>query len=109
MVLRYTKDILEPEILQLRGFTLSAPGRPLRYVEDLRKPVLILAEEGGCNHAVSVDVQFTGLDGKLVASFNARTRAYCYSCSLTQEEAHTIENIYRGGYMDFDMERVAKT
>ena len=47
MVRDLMKNVIEPHVLRLREHVISAKNRPKRSVEDLRKPVLFVAQPGG--------------------------------------------------------------
>ena len=80
-----------------------------RKVRDLRKPFLLVAQEGGCITALSVDFQLKAMDSKLIEIMNERTGAYCYCCTMSRDEAHKIDVVKKGFHMDFSMERLWDT
>ena len=78
-VTKVSNDNLKVEVVQkeagVGGVRKVDDGIEERKVRDLRKPVLCVAQEGGCITALSVDFQFNGMDSKLVEILNERTGA----------------------------------
>ena len=95
------KAVIDPQVMELRQYQLSHPARPDRVSECLRKPLLLVAQPNGCITLISNDFQLKGLDSKLVSILNEATGAYCYSCSVTTSEAHDLNIVRQGFYMEF--------
>ena len=71
--------------------------------EDLRKPLLMIAQSNGTIVSISADLQLKGMDSKLIQMINGRTGAYCYACDNSLENCHDIEKVLNGFYMNFGM------
>ena len=72
-------------------------------VEDLRKPVIMLALPCGHIQSFSVDFSLCGLDTKLIRMINQRTGSYCYGCRISKQEAHSLERVREGFLCDMGM------
>ena len=80
---------------RIRGFKAGRGGDQER-VEDLSKPLLVVAHPCGQLQAISCDVQMGAMDTKLIRMVNQRTGSYCYICTATEEEAHCVEKVKQG-------------
>ena len=63
----------------------------------------------GCVTAISIDFQLKAMDSKLITILNQRTGSYCYCCTVSSAEAHNIETVSKGFYMEFGMDRLWET
>ena len=77
------------------GFRAGRGGDQAR-LEDLAKPVLVVAHACGHLQAISADIQMAGMDTKLIRMINQRTGSYCYVCTATAEDAHNVEKVTAG-------------
>ena len=74
-----------------------------------KKPQIIVVQMNGCVTAISIDFQLKAMDSKLITILNQRTGSYCYCCTVSSAEAHNIETVSKGFYMEFGMDRLWET
>ena len=118
------RKIIDPQVEERRSFKLigsdverrtarktgwgaSQQGDQLR-VEDLQKPVLLVAKPCGHIVSISTDIALKGLDTKMVRVDCGRTGAFCYLCRTPRKSAHSIEVVRNGFYCDMTAEELLK-
>jgi hypothetical protein len=108
------KKIIDPQVEEMRSFLLPSSGRRTsrnrgwaagqrgdqERVEDLAKPVLLLAQPCGHTVSISADVALKGLDTKMIRGGCGRTGAFCYLCKTTRKGAHSLEVVKQGFLCD---------
>ena len=118
------RKIIDPQVEERRSFKLigsdverrtarragwgaGQQGDQLR-VEDLQKPVLLVAKPCGHIVSISTDIALKGLDTKMVRVDCGRTGAFCYLCRTPRKSAHSIEVVRNGFYCDMTAEELLK-
>ena len=106
--------IIDPQVEELRSFMLASSGRRTsrdsgwgagqhgdqERVEDLAKPVLLIAQPCGHTVSISADISLKGLDTKMIRGGCGRTGAFCYLCKTTRKGAHSLEVVRQGFLCD---------
>ena len=103
---RGVQELSQVDKEQGAGKEVFVSVKEQRSVEDLKKPVIFISQPNGCITAISSDVQLKGMDSKLVEMINQRTGAYCYACDSTLQEAHKVERVKEGFFMNVSMDRL---
>ena len=69
-------------------------------VEDLAKPVLLVAQPCGHTISIATDISLKGLDTKMIRGNCGRTGAFCYLCTVSRADAHKLERVQQGFICD---------
>ena len=75
-------------------------------VEDLNKPLLLVAQPCGHIISISTDIDVSGMDSKMIRGNTGRTGAYCYLCRTTRAEGHDLDVIQRGFHCDMSADEL---
>ena len=110
------QKICDPQIEERRSWRLIPKGDGRRTqrksgrgagaqddqtrVEDLSKPVLLVAQPCGHTISIAADISLKGLDTKMIRGNCGRTGAYCYLCTVSRADAHKLERVKQGFVCD---------
>ena len=75
-------------------------------VEDLAKPILLVAQPCGHIISISTDIDVSGMDSKMIRGNTGRTGAFCYLCCTTRAQAHDLDVVQQGFHCDMSAEEL---
>ena len=75
-------------------------------VEDLSKPLLLVAHPCGHIISISTDIDVSGMDSKMIRGNTGRTGAFCYLCRTTRAQAHNLDVVQQGFHCDMSAEEL---